>query len=198
MLRLLHVSSVALNNTPPLLEWCFSFMEREGWTIFTKYICCSICNVPAAKLIIISIILYIIWGALSSFLLSMVLEMDSRALYMLGKCSATEMPPKKIIRAKKLQCMCLGVTTVCRWGTEKIQSVRWWGPCRCGTAEPRGPYPLEEKLGMLLWEVQWLGGWRRVRKREMAEDVNLGKKVPSQGSIWGRWPMPIASGPVVK
>ena len=69
---------------------------------------------PAAKLIIISIILYIIWGALSSFLLFMVLEMESCALYMLGKCSATEMPPKIIIRTKKLQCLCLRVTTVCR------------------------------------------------------------------------------------
>lgn len=85
---------------------------------------------------------------------------------------------------------------VCRGATEK--SVRWGGPCRCGPAEPRGPYPLEEKLGMLPWEVQWLGGCRGVRKREVIEDVNLGKKVPRQGSIRGRWPVSIASGPVVK
>lgn len=101
------------------------YLQREKVErFFTKYICCSICDVPAAKLIIISIILCIIWGALSSFLLFMVLEMESHALYKLGKCSATEVPLKKIIRTKEQQCLCLRVAMVCRGATEKNQSVR--------------------------------------------------------------------------
>lgn len=54
---------------------------------------------PGAKIIILSIILYIIWGFLSFFLLFMALEMKPSALHMLGYLpyhgDAPKAPPKE-------------------------------------------------------------------------------------------------------